>query len=282
MSAPDETIRVLVVTGGHPFDEDSFFAMFDDDPTITWTHVAHPAARAVLRPGRLDEHDVVVLYDLPGITFTRGEPPVRFEAPSSEEIAAFETVLASGKGVVAMHHAIAGWPTWAGYAEILGGRFHYQPARLRGTEWPASGYRHDVHQTIEVLDPSHAICEGVPDTFDIVDEAYLFPVFEDDVVPLLRSGHRFESDGFFSADLAIRGRRNSNDGWEHPPGSDLVGWVKHHGNSPIAYLQFGDGRSAHRDPNIRRLLSNAIGWAASRQAHSWARNRARATSRSSG
>jgi hypothetical protein len=34
----------------------------------------------------------------------------------------------------------------------------------------------------------------------VTDEAYLCPVFEDEVVPLLRSDHAVESGGFWSAD----------------------------------------------------------------------------------
>ena len=39
------------------------------------------------------------------------------------------------------HHALAGWPGWEGWAEALGGRFHYAPGRLRGRDWPSSGTR---------------------------------------------------------------------------------------------------------------------------------------------
>ena len=182
------------------------------------------------------------------------------------------------KRQVFLHHALAGWPTWERHAEVLGGRFHYQQARLRGVDWPASGYRHDVEQTVTVVDGDHPVCAGLPSAFRVTDEAYLCPVFEDEVVPLLRSDHAFESSGFWSADLAIRGRRDENDGWTHPVGSDLVGWATAHGRSPIVYLQFGDGPTAHADEHVRRLLTNAVVWVASAGAREWAA----ATSRSSG
>ena len=79
---------------------------------------------------------------------------------------------------------------------------------------------------------------------------------------------------FKSSGLAIRGQRDSNEGWTHPAGSDLVGWVKHAGNSPIAYLQFGDGPQTYADTNYRRVLGNAVRWAASDAAQAWARARA--------
>ena len=47
----------------------------------------------------------------------------------------------------------------------------------------------------------------------------------DAVVPLMRSTYDFTDSNFWSADRAIRGDRNSRDGWRHPPGSDLVVWA---------------------------------------------------------
>ena len=126
-------------------------------------------------------------------------------------------MLDAGRGMVFLHHAVASWPAWPEFAGIVGGRFHYQPADLAGRSWPDSGYVFDVQHTVEVLEPDHPITAGLDTSFDIVDELYLFPVFEEDVVPLMRSRYDFSDSNFFSADLAIRGTRNSNDGWSHPP-----------------------------------------------------------------
>ena len=67
---------------------------------------------------------------------------------------------------------------------------------------------------------------------------------------------------FSSADLAIRGQRDSNAGWHHPRGSDLVAWTKQAGASKLVYLQFADGPQTYADPSYRRALSNAIRWTA--------------------
>ena len=75
--------------------------------------------------------------------------------------------------------------------------------------------------------------ERMLDHVMITDELYLFPVFEADVVPLMRSRFDFDAANFFSADLAIRGQRNSNAGWNHPRGSSLVAWVHSVAASPI-------------------------------------------------
>jgi len=195
------------------------------------------------------------------------------EQPSDDLVAGATALLEAGKGMVFLHHAIAGWPAWPDWATIVGGRFHYQPAQLDGVDYPDSGYRHDVTHTVEVLDPSHPIAAGLPESFEITDEVYLAPVLEHAVQPILRSTHTFTHDNFYSAGLAVRGERYSNEGWSHPEGSSLVGWTKHAGNSPVAYIQFGDGAETYADPNYRRVLGNAIDWATSDTAHDWARAR---------
>ena len=270
-----DLIRVLLVTKGHPFQREPFFAVFDADAAIEWTHVEQPAARALFHPDRATDFDVFVMYDMPGIRFTRSDPPAVFATPPADYVEGFEALLDAGKGMVFLHHAVAGWPAWPGYAEIVGGRFLYQPGELRGRSVRDSGYRFDVHHRVEVLDPGHPICQGLGEGFDLTDELYCFPVFEDDVVPLMRTTFPVDDPSLFSSsDLAIRGLRDSNDGWVHEPGSALVAWAKHAGRSPIAYLQFGDGPVTYANPSYRAALSNAIRWAASSEAHAWAGRRA--------
>ena len=198
-------IRVAVVTKGHPFDAPAFFAVFDSIEGIRWTHVEHPEALELVEPERAAEFDVFVMYDMPGITFTRSDPPAEFASPPPGYADAFRQLLDAGKGMVFLHHAIAGWPAWAEYAEIVGGRFHYQPAELAGVSYPDSGYRHDVRHVVEVLDPAHPICAGLEASFGLTDELYLFPVLEDRVHPIMRSTYDFVDTNFYSADRAIRG-----------------------------------------------------------------------------
>ena len=267
----EKPLRVLVVTGGHPFESEPFFEVFDALPGVEWTHAPQPEARVHFRPDGVGEFDTIVCYDMPGITFTGGDPPARFEEPSAQLVADYGALLDRGQGVVYLHHAIASWPAWPDFAEIVGGRFHYQSASLRGVSFPDSGYRFGVRHRIEVVETGHPICAGLEDGFELTDELYLCPVFEDDVVPLMRSSAPFVDAHFYSADQAIRGRMHSREGWHHPPGSDLVAWVKAVGRSPIAYLQFGDGPDTYADHRFRQVLANAIAWASSPAARQWAR-----------
>jgi uncharacterized protein len=266
--------RLLVLTGGHPFVLEAFTEAFDAIAPARWTHETQPHAQAMLTPSAVANFDALVFYDMPGITFTRADPPAEFPTPSDSLVKGMRALLDAGVGMVFLHHAVASWPAWEEYAEIVGGRFHYQPGTLREVHYPDSGYRFDVSHTVEVLDPTHPVCAGLGDSFELTDELYLYPVFEDSVVPLLRTTFPMDdSSPFFSADAAIRGRRNTNDGWSHPAASQMVGWAKNAGNSPIVYLQFGDGPTTYADPSFRRVVDNAARWVASDDAHTWARNR---------
>lgn len=257
-------IDVLVVTGGHPFVAEPFFAVFDALEDIVWTADDRP------RVG----HDVIVFYDMPGLEFTGGDPPVRLPTPPSDIVDTFDELRRAGTGLVFLHHAIASWPAVEWFADMVGGRFHYQPATWRGTSYPDSGYVFDVTHRIEVIDRSHPVCAGLGDGFELTDELYCFPVAEDEVTPLMRTGFAVDDDRrFFSADHAIRGRRNDNTGWSHPAGSPLVAWAKAAGSSPLVYLQFGDGPVTYGDPSFRRVLANAIEWTASDAARAWVRTK---------
>lgn len=261
--------EILVITKGHPYQRDAFAKLFDEMAGVNWTQVENPAAQAFFDPALAQDYDAFVFYDIPGQRFTpRGPeswpPPARVERN-------LLALLERGFGMVFLHHAIAGWPAWPEYAEIVGGRFMYLPGELRGTMRQDSGYRHGVTHTVEVL-ADHPLTRGVPSTFDITDELYLYEVFEDSVTPLLRSRHAFVRDNFYSAALAVQqGKLFSNEGWQHADGSPLVGWVKRYRASPIAFLQFGDDPVAYENTHFRTLLRNAILWAASEEARAWAR-----------
>ena len=83
----------------------------------------------------------------------------------------------------------------------------------------------------------------------------------------------FSSKKFYSADSAIRGKGYSNEGWEHPPTSNAVGWVKHAGNSPIAYLQFGDGPDNIANHFFRKIIGmQSHGQQAVKLSRDWAQH----------
>ena len=238
-------------------------AVFRNHELGELTHVEHPAAPAVFSPETLSKFDCVVCYDMPGIDFAGAGsnlPGPAYMAPPKEFAANLQQALSAGTGFVFLHHAIAGWPAWEPYAELMGGRFCYTPQQLRGAAVQDSGYRHEVTHTVNVV-ADHPVTQGVDPQFEMTDELYLYEVFEDSVTPLLRSSHSFTQENFYSAaKVVVEGERYSNTGWSHAPGSDLVGWTRTQGNSRIVYLQGGDDPTAYGNRNYQQLLGNAIRW----------------------
>lgn len=267
-------MSILAVTGGHRVDLDAFRGLLDaigaeHDSTVTYA--VQPDAQRWLTPEHCGAFDAILCHDLPGLALRRGTEPTPV-GPAPEVARALVDLLDAGQGFVFLHHALAGWPGWPEWAEVLGGRYHYAPGTLRGQSWPDSGYRyaHYIARTVE-----HPVTAGVAD-LELDDELYCCPVFEDDVVPLLRVADA--SPGAFRGTYhEVLGRPGAP--WRHPPASDLIGWAKVAGRSPIVYLQPGDGRTTFDDPNFQRLLGNALAWVASPEAHAWAaRNRTEITS----
>jgi uncharacterized protein len=255
-------IKLFVAVRGHPFDRTAFEAMFLAMPGVTATMVDQPAAAQLMNPAGMAPYDALVLYDMPGLDFTAARDAPTYVEPSKELRRGLRDLLEDGIGVVALHHALAGWPAWPEYADWLGGRFLYHSAELRGSRRLDSGYAHGVTYEARVL-ADHPVTRGVPASFSITDEPYLAEIFEEDLTPLLASRASFTREHFWSADAAVRGKPNCRDGWEHPPGSNLIGWTKRALASPLVYLQPGDGAGAFENPRYRRLLENAVRWAAS-------------------
>lgn len=265
--ADDSSLRVLALTGGHRVDLDAFLGMVEGicaERGWSWAHSVQPGAQRWLRPEHAGDWDAVLCHDLPGLALERGAEP-RPVGPAPGVAEALIQLLERGQGVVALHHALAGWPAWPGWAEALGGRFLYAPAALRGELWPASGYRM-VEHTVEVIDPGHPVCAGI-ESFTVDDELYYAPVFNDRVTPLLRSTADFDGGRFLDAfDVVSNGVSTGITCSGRPPASDLVGWTTVAGRSPVAVLQPGDGPSTFAHPVFRRLLGNALAWVASSDA----------------
>lgn len=266
-----DAINLLVIVKGHPFQRDAFAAVFEEMVGVSVSFLDQPAATHLITPETVRAFDALVFYDMPGLDFLAQMPDrPRYVEPPEQYRRALLEILAEGKGVVALHHAIAGWPTWDEYGELLGGRFLYLDRP--GAIVPGSGYRHEVEYEVELASPGHPVLKGLPETFSLVDELYLYDVFEADVTPLLRARRSFSSDDFYSGELAVSyGRMNDNTGWSRPDGSPLIAWAKPALNSPLVYLQPGDGPSVYNAPEYRRLVRNAIDWVMSPEAHAWAR-----------
>ena len=265
-----EQVDVLVLTGGHRVDLDAWLDMVAsvcDSRGWRWAHARQPSAQQWLVPEMAGRWTAVLAHDLPGLRLRRGTPPMP-EGPTPAVRHDLVELLRRGQGMVVTHHALAGWPAWEGWAEALGGRFHYAPGTLRGRDWPSSGTR-IASYTARVVAPDHPVCAGVAD-FPITDELYCCPVFEDDVVPLLRTDASMDGRLFTSTyEHVVVGEAEAPDCRDHPPASSAIAWATVAERSPVVYLQPGDSAATFGIDAYRRLIANALAWVASRDAHRW-------------
>ena len=270
-NSDDESLDILVLTGGHRVDLDALFEMMAaicDRREWRWAHARQPSAQDWLGPATVGRWSAVLAHDLPGLRLRRGVAPAP-EGPSIGVRRALVELLRLGQGLVVTHHALAGWPGWEGWADALGGRFHYAPGRLRGRSWPSSGTRLATH-TARVVAPDHPVCAGIAD-FTLTDELYCCPVFEDEVVPLLRTDASMDGARFISTyEHVLVGEENASDCRDHPPASDLIVWATVAERSPVVYVQPGDWAETFALDPYRRLIANALAWVASAEAHRWA------------
>jgi uncharacterized protein len=262
--------RVLAVTGGHSFDLDAFRTMFSDicaERDWLWAHAVQPSAQQWFDSTQAGVWDAIVCHDIPGLHLKRGEPPAA-TGPTDDQKSTITAMLEAGQGLVVTHHSLAGWPAWDGWATALGGRFNYAPGRLGDADWPSSGTRIDTYRA-QVVE-RHPVTEGVDD-FTLTDELYLCPIFDNEVVPLLRADADFDPRRFIRTFEHVTVGEDAAPSCEgHPAASNLIAWAKVAGRSPVVYIQPGDTAATFALPHYRRLLANAIAWVASPAAHSWA------------
>ena len=247
---------LLVLSGGHPYEAEPFDALIHSLGDWEVTHLVHPEAEEAVAKGRAAEADALLFYDMGGYIFADNGLTTR--PPLPEYRRAITERFESGRGAVALHHALAGWAQWPQWHKWLGGQFLYASGEWQGQEMPDSGYRHEVEYTARIV-AAHPVTAGLPASFPVRDELYLCPIAEDRVTPLIQSeGYAMVRDNFFSAALAVKGRMFSREGWDHPSGAALIGWETRALAAPLIYLQFGDGPETYANPPVRQLIVNAL------------------------
>ena len=113
---------ILRITKGRPFERDDFFKLFDS-LDVNLTRVEQPAARAFCSQELQGDYDALVMQTCPVFDFVEEILTSKHQVNLIKKLMG---LLDVGKGMVFMHHAIAAWPAWEEYAEIVGGRLLYQ------------------------------------------------------------------------------------------------------------------------------------------------------------
>jgi hypothetical protein len=210
--------KVLLITGGHGFDQEQFLKVFNDNPNIQLTHAEHAkgTANAWDRPDIYD-YDAIVLYDMPKeIT----------DAEKKKFVGMFE----KGIGLLVLHHALVSYQHWPDYERIIGGRYPEEDGKS-GVVTDKIGYQHDVGHTVKIIAKDHPVTAGVSD-FHIHDEIYWGFRTGNDITPLITTD----------------GRKSGKP----------LGWTRQEGKSRVVYLQLGHGPEAYTNPNYRKLVAQSI------------------------
>ena len=153
ISTSAKDTRILIVTGGHDFDRELFFKMFDSLEGISYKELKHPQAN--LQLGQIDPKtfDAVVFYDMP-------------KTISEAEKESYHKLLKLGKGLVFLHHSLASYQEWDEFKTIIGGKYHEEQNSPQ-----SSNYQHDVTFQVMIKDPRSPVTKGIAD-FEVLDEVY--------------------------------------------------------------------------------------------------------------
>lgn len=139
----------------------------------------------------------------------------------------------AGHGIVVIHHALASMNDWDWWSkELVGAKYLLKPEDGRA----ASTYNHDQVMNV-TLAGRHPVLVDVP-PMQLTDETYGGMWFSPDILPLLKT--------------------------DHPKSDPVVAWISPYRRSRVAVIQLGHDRWSHLHPGYRRLVRNAVFWAAGR------------------
>ncbi len=152
------------------------------------------------------------------------------EEPRRKNLRAF---VEGGGGLVLLHHSIADNQQWTWWSEeVVGGKYLLQPEK----RLPKSIFQHDVEFAVRPVG-DHPITRGIA-PFRIFDECYKGMWISPKVKVLLET--------------------------DDPRNDRPVAWIGPHEKARVVYLQLGHGTEAHENPAYRKLVGNALQWAARR------------------
>jgi len=163
--------KILIITGGHNFEEKEFYNMFDSFANMEYDTISQPSANELLLTDEAAQYNCLVFYDMYNII-------------TENQKSAYLKLLDNGMGMVFLHHSLVSYQDWPLFEKIIGGKYHRKASRGQG----ASTYQHDVDFIIEVVDSNHPITNGMTE-FNIHDEVYGGFSVASHVHPLLKTNH---------------------------------------------------------------------------------------------
>jgi len=168
--------KILIIIGGHEFEKQAFYDMFDSFTELKYDTLIQPSGNEMLLKSMINEYDALVFYDM-------------FQEITEPQKTAYQNVLKEGKGMVFLHHSLVSYQEWPEFRKIIGGKYILAPSQ----KYSASTYKHDVDIDVEIVDSKHPITHGMKD-FSIHDEVYGNYVVNKNVSPILKTNHSESSE----------------------------------------------------------------------------------------
>jgi hypothetical protein len=148
----------------------------------------------------------------------------------------FLSLFDKGIGLVVLHHALADYQAWPEFEKAVGGKFLLAPETKNGVTTPGSGTG-GGELALHVVSKDHPITKDMDD-FKVRDEYYNKCRVDPGVTLLITT--------------------------DNPGNQKEVSWCREQGKSRVLYIMSGHDQQVYNNPNYRRLLANAIRWAARR------------------
>ncbi|NND07734.1 MAG: ThuA domain-containing protein [Saprospiraceae bacterium] len=164
-----DSLHLMIVTGGHDFDRFSFFEMFESMEHVTFEEVIQPKANQMIGDDGVQAFDALVFYDM-------------YDSITTDQKNGYLRLIAAKKPLIFLHHSLVSYQDWPTFKNIIGGKYHTLDTSR------ASHYKHDEHIQVQVVQPTHPITKGIAD-FEVLDETYGDCEINKDVVPLLTTSH---------------------------------------------------------------------------------------------
>ena len=170
-NSSNSEIQLLIITGGHEFEEVPFFEMFDSFRGVSYVVLDDS--------GTVDPYSYAAEKDIEVLVFYHMTRQI-FE----DRQATFLKLLEQGKGMVFLHHSLVAYQNWPEFENIIGGRYF-----LDSTQgFSPSSYQHEVNISLAIIDKEHPVTQGIKD-FQIFDEVYGNFRVQPTVQPLVRTDH---------------------------------------------------------------------------------------------
>lgn len=170
---PGSPLRVLVLTGGHAYEREEFFAMFPKMKAVKVTHAEFKrGAEDKLAPASKRDYDAMLFYD------TTQNPEPHWNS--------WMQLLEEGMPTIFLHHALGEYRTKWEHLDVVGGHAFFTPEVLPAQISTVFSEHEQI--PVHIADPDHPITRGVSD-FTIADETYRGAYVRPDVHVLLTTTH---------------------------------------------------------------------------------------------